>query len=196
MWPWIALSDLHHSLCLAAGKSYVIPLWVVLGVIAMFVLLIVTLRLLGSRLPEEHVASMTLKLSRKPQEVWDVIADVAGHKHWARGVTKVERLPDRENHEVWRQFMGRNSFVLMTAVSQPPLHLVRTVEDDHHHFGGDWEYELSPDGEGTRLKLTEHGRVPNPVFRAMMHYLFGETTTIKQYLASLAGKFGEKPRLE
>jgi hypothetical protein len=171
-------------------------LWIILAIVAVLVLLVVAMSVLGRRLPEEHVASLTLGLNQKQQDVWDAIADIAGHKNWVRGITKIERLPDRENHEVWRQRMGRNSFVLETTVCQPPVHLVREVVDDHHAFSGEWEYELSSNGEGTRVKLTEHGRVPNPVFRAMMHYMFGETTTIRGHLGALAAKFGETARFE
>jgi hypothetical protein len=170
--------------------------WIVLGVLLLIIALIVVLRYLGSQLPEEHVASLTLKLNQKPCVVWETIADIAGHKNWARGVTKVERLPDRENHEVWRQHMGRNSFVLVTTVCQPPVHLVRTINDDHHMFSGDWEYEVLPDGEGTRVRLTEHGRVFSPIFRALMHYMGGEKTTMRGHLRALADKFGEQARLE
>src|ERR1051325_6555827 len=99
--------------------------WIVIGAAALLVGLLVLLRVLGSRLPEEHVASVTLRLKRPVREVWETIADMAGHRNWARGVTRVERLPDQENHEVWRQYMGRNSFVFLTMVSEPPTHLVR-----------------------------------------------------------------------
>lgn len=171
-------------------------LWIALAIVALLVLFILMMSVLGRRLPEEHVASLTLTLDQKPHDVWSAIADIAGHKNWVRGITRIERLPDRENHEVWRQRMGRNSFVLETTVCQPPVHLVREVVDDHHAFSGEWEYELSSNGEGTRVKLTEHGRVPNPIFRAMMHYMFGETTTIRGHLTALAAKFGEQARFE
>ena len=170
--------------------------WIVLGIIGLLVALVVVLRFLGSRLPEEHVASLTLRLKQRPHVVWETIADVAGHKNWARGVTKVERLPDRENREVWRQHMGRNTFVLETTVCQPPVHLVRTIADDHQMFSGDWEYEVQPNGEGTRVRLTEHGRVNNPVARAMMHYMGGEKMTMRRHLTALAGKFGEQAKIE
>jgi Polyketide cyclase / dehydrase and lipid transport len=170
--------------------------WIVLAIVALLVLFVLVMSVLGRRLPEEHVASLTLTLNQKQQDVWDTIADVGGHKNWVRGITKIERLADRENHEVWRQRMGRNSFVLETTVCQPPVHLVREVVDDNHNFSGDWEYELSSNGEGTRVRLTEHGRVPNALFRAMMHYLFGETTTIRGHLCALAAKFGEQARFE
>src|SRR5205814_2366251 len=73
-------------------------------------------------------------------------------------VTKVDRLPDHDNHEVWRQHMGRNTFVLETTVCQPPVRLVRTIADDHQMLSGDWEYEVLPDENGTRVQVTEHGR--------------------------------------
>lgn len=171
-------------------------LWIVLAIVALLVLLVVVMSVLGRRLPEEHVGSLTLTLKTKQQDVWEAISDIAGHKNWVRGITKMERLPDRENHEVWRQRMGRDSFVIQTTVSQPPVHLVREVVDDHHQFSGDWEYELSSNGDGTRVRLTEHGRVTNPFFRAMMHYMFGETATIRGHLSALAAKFGESARFE
>jgi uncharacterized protein YndB with AHSA1/START domain len=168
--------------------------WIALGVVAVIVLLVVVLSLLGSRLPEEHVATLTLRLNQKPQDVWETISDIGGHKNWARGITRIERLPDHDNHEVWRQHMGRNSFVLETTECQAPVRLVRTIADDHQMFSGNWEYEVGPDGEGTRVKLTEHGRVKGNVPRAMMHYLFGETLYLRRHLVSLAGKFGEQAR--
>ena len=63
-------------------------LWIVLGVLALLALFIGAMIVLGRRLPEEHVASMTLTLKQRQQEVWDAIADVGGHKNWVRGITK------------------------------------------------------------------------------------------------------------
>jgi hypothetical protein len=173
-------------------------LWAEIGVDA-FVLVggfFLLLGHLGRKLPEEHVASLTLRLSQPQRLVWETVSDLGGHKNWAKGETKVERLADRDNHEVWRQHMGRNSFVLLTAECHPPQRLVRTIDDDNKFFSGDWTYELSPDGEGTRVKLTEHGRVSSSVARAMMHYLFGEKTYMRKHLVSLAQKFGEQARVE
>ena len=92
--------------------------------------------------------------------------------------------------------MGRNSFVLETTEFQPPVRMVRTIADDHKHFSGSWEYVLAPDGEGTRLTLTERGRVNSPFARAMMSYMKMETYYLRKHLVSLAGKFGEVARIE
>src|SRR3954470_17335334 len=109
-------------------------LWIILGIIALLLVFFVVMGVLGRRLPEDHVATLTLRLNQPVQGVWDVIADAAGHKHWVKGVTSIERLPDRDNHEVWRQRMGRNSFILETTTSHPPTHMVRTIADDNAMF--------------------------------------------------------------
>jgi uncharacterized protein YndB with AHSA1/START domain len=168
----------------------------VVAIVGLIVLFLATMAILGMRLPEEHAASLTLKLNQTPHMVWETISDIAGHKNWAKGVTKVERLSDHDNHEVWKQYMGRNVFVLETTTFQAPVHLVRTIADERQMFSGSWEYMVLPDGAGTKLQLTERGRVKRAVPRAMMHYLFSESMYLRRHLVSLAEHFGEKPRFE
>jgi len=52
-------------------------------------------------------------------------------------------------------------------------------------FGGRWEYDVAPDGNGSRLTITERGEVYNPIFRFMARFIFGYTKTIEEYQAAL-----------
>jgi uncharacterized protein YndB with AHSA1/START domain len=171
-------------------------LWTLGGLVALFVLFLLLMAALGARLPVEHVASRSLRLRQPPEAVWALVSDAGSHPAWAAGVARVERLPDRNGHEAWRQHMGRNSFVLETTESDPPRRLVRTIGDDHTMFSGSWTYEIARDADGCTVRLTERGRVSNPMARGMMHYVFGEETYLKKHLASIARKFGEPCRLE
>jgi uncharacterized protein YndB with AHSA1/START domain len=166
--------------------------WIGVGVVAVLVVLVAVMCAIGSRLPEEHVAGVTLRLKQPPEAVWAVIADTAGYAAWAPGVTRVERLADRDGHEAWRQHMGRNSFVLETTRSDRGRLLVRTIADDHKMFSGRWEYAIAPEVGGCAVTLTEYGRIPSPLPRFMMRYLFSETMYVRKHLAGLAKKFGEE----
>lgn len=171
--------------------------FIAIAVVGLLVFLGSLLYILGARLPEEHVAEVRLWLGQPPETVWAVLADFGGHAAWSPGVTKLERLEDAQGRESWRQHMGRNSFVLVRTRSEPPRVLEGTIEDDHKMFSGRWLYDIAPDGHGsTVVTLTEHGRVPQKIPRAMMHYIMGETLYIKKHLRGLAQKFGETPRLE
>ncbi len=175
-------------------------IWIILsiagGFIALLVVLMLVMRVLGGRLPEEHVASVTLPLKQAPETVFDLIADCAGHVHWSPGVNKVVRVEDRNGHEAWRQTMGRNSFVLETTLADRPRKFVRTIDDEHKMFSGRWEYEIIPVAGGCRVKLTEYGRIPNRVARFMMQKLMDTSMYVKKHLRGLAAKFNEPANFE
>jgi hypothetical protein len=67
--------------------------------------------------------------------------------------------------------------------------MVTRIADKTLTFGGAWTYELSPQGGGTRLVITEHGEVYNPLFRFMSRFVFGHTATLDRYLADLGRVF-------
>jgi hypothetical protein len=58
-------------------------------------------------------------------------------------------------------------------------------------FGGRWIYELAGVDGGTKLAVTEDGKIYNPIFRFMARFLFGYHATIEAYLKDLGKKFGE-----
>jgi hypothetical protein len=151
---------------------------------------------LGRRLPEEHVTSSTLHLRQEPEAVWAVVSDCKGHKSWSPGVTKVERLPERDGREVWRQRMGRNSFILETTRAERPRVLVRTIADDHGPFCGRWEYRIAPAAGGCKVVLTEHGRIKSALPRFIMRYMVGLDRYSRTHLEGLARSFHETPVIE
>jgi hypothetical protein len=83
---------------------------------------------------------------------------------------------------------------LETVESQPPTRLVRDVVDNPI-FSGRWTYELRAQNGGTMVSITEHGSVPNPVFRLISRFVIGHTTSLDKFLTALAGKFGEKAEI-
>ncbi|MBS1789900.1 MAG: SRPBCC family protein [Acidobacteria bacterium] len=166
----------------------------VLGLLGLLVLIGIVVIVIGNFLPEQHVASRTLTLRQSPETTWQVITDFANQPKWHPDMKNVERLADRNGHTVWQEEVAGMKIPLETLETEAPKKLVRRIASDDLGFGGDWEYIITPTIEGgCQLTVTEHGKVPNPLFRFMSRYVFGHTATIEKYLTALAGKFGESP---
>ena len=150
----------------------------------------------GKSLPLEHTAFAIIQLNNSPEELWQVITDVARKPEWFKGLTKVERLPDRNGHTVWRETMGRNAFTVEDTVVEPPRKLVRVIADDQGPFSGSWEFLLIPvpskdaGKPAVKVRLTERGKIHYTIPRAIMA-MFGEDMYLKKYLKALATKFGQ-----
>lgn len=149
------------------------------------------LGVLGSRLPETHTSTVTLEVPQARQVVFTLLERVEDMPSWVPSITKVERLADKNGLPVFRQHMGRNSFVTETAVHEPMRRIQRDITDDLGPFSGSWDHVLDEAGPGrTKVTLTEVGRVKSPVPRAIMHYFMGEDMYLKKFAADLTKKCG------
>lgn len=167
--------------------------WII-GIVGLLVLAGIVVFIIGSFLPENHVASKTLTLKQSPETVWQVVTDFASQPKWNPEMKSVERLADRNGHAVWQEEMSDMKIPLETLETEAPKKLVRRIASDDLGFGGDWEYMITPTGDGgCQLTITENGKVPSPLFRFMSKYVFGHTATMEAYMKALAGKFGEAP---
>jgi uncharacterized protein YndB with AHSA1/START domain len=171
--------------------------WLAFGVLVLLAAAALLLHLKGRTLPVEHTAFAVMQLNNTPEEVWAVIADASRQPEWFKGVNKVERLPDRNGHTVWKQQMGRNSFTLEETVHEPPRRLVREITDLKGPFSGSWEFLLIPvpskdpaRPSDVKVRITERGKVDIPIARAVMA-MFGEDMYLKKFLSALAKKFGQ-----
>jgi uncharacterized protein YndB with AHSA1/START domain len=146
----------------------------------------------GARMPRTHAVFRTLESKQPPEAVWAVVTDFAGTPSWHADVTKVERLPGRNGHEVWREtYRGGYGLRLETLEATPARRLVRSIVDEKGPFKGRWEFDLEPLPTGTRVTLTEYGEIANPFFRFMARVFMNPAFYIEQYLQALAVKLGD-----
>ena len=165
--------------------------WVLL-VIVVVVALVAIVALIGALLPKNHVASRTARFRQSPEALWQAITDYAGSTSWRTDLKSVERLPDRDDHQVWREIDKHGQEMpLETVASSPPRRLVRRIADPRLPFGGTWTYEIIPTDRGSSLTITENGEVYNPIFRFVSRFIIGHTATIEGYLRALGKKFRE-----
>lgn len=164
---------------------------VVGSVIAIVALLVIAILVIGSRLPEKHIASRSIRLRQSPQDVYAVVRNFASSPKWRPDVKDVE-VTEAGSGQVQFRENGSNGVVnYQLDEDVPNKRIVTRILDRDLGYSGSWTYEFSPDAEGTLVTITENGEVSNIFFRFMSRYVFGKTSTIDTYLKALAERFGE-----
>ena len=181
---------------MALDAIWEMVVWLVIG-LGSVVGVLVLLSVLGCFFPRYHVAARSLRSKRPPEDVWNVISDYAAVPAWHPEIKAVERLPDRNGHDVWRETDRRGYPVqLETVEAVAPRRLVRAIADERGPFSGQWQFDIEAVEEGSCVTLTERGQVPNPFFRLMFRLFMTPTFYLEIYLKALAVKLGDAPVLE
>jgi len=168
-------------------------LLIVGGVLVALVLIVL---IVGMLLPEEHRASRALSTKQSPDVIWDTINDHANEASWRNDVSNVASLGERNGKPVWQEnYKDGNKVTMITTESKPPTRMVRELTDLEGPFSGRWEIDIAPTPGGSTVRITEIGKVSNPIFRFVSKYVIGHTTFMERYLTGLSGKFGEPAQI-
>ena len=163
----------------------------VLGIAGLLLALVLIGAVIGYTLPKSHVASASARFGAPPDSIWASLTDVTAFPNWRPGVTRVELLPDDNGQRGWRELGKHDAVTYRVVESVAPRRLVTRIADQNLPYGGRWSYELTPDGAGTRLTITENGEVYNPIFRFVSRFFLGYTSTMEGVLRALGTKHGE-----
>jgi len=166
--------------------------WVLI-LVAVLVGLPVLMILVGTVLPREHVAAVAIVLRQPPATVWAVVRDLGAMPQWWPELRSTERVSGPDGRERWRQVSGSGAMTIVVEEEQPPRRLVSRIESPPGApFGGAWIYEIVPEGDGSRVTVTEQGWVANPLFRFLSRYAFGHYRTLESYVRALGKKFNQQ----
>jgi hypothetical protein len=169
------------QLMLKAIVAIVVAIGVLVGVVA----------LLGNQLPVGHVASRYVMIGAPIDVVFSTITEFEATGSW-RELKSVTVSKDASSGRTRVTEESSNGPITMEVEQLiPPTRLVMRIVDESA-FGGAWAYALEPQGNATRITITEHGEVYNPVFRFVGKYIMGHTRTIDSYLMSLGRKLGSE----
>jgi len=163
----------------------------VLGTVGVLVALVLVIVVVGYMLPKAHTASMTARYAAPPDAIWKSLTDVRAFPQWRKDLTRIELLPDENGQFGWREHGKQDAIAYRIETREPNRRLVTRIADKKLPYGGTWTYELAPDGSGTRLTITEHGEVYNPIFRFVSRFFLGYTGSMTEVLRALGAKHGE-----
>lgn len=163
----------------------------ILWIVGTLVVVGVVIYLVGSMLPQSHVASASTRYAMKQDSLWATLTNVSAFPQWRSDVTRVEVLPDENGQRGWREYGKQGTISYRVTESVAPQRLVSRIADETLPYGGTWTYELTPDGGGTRLTITERGEIYNPIFRFVARFIIGHTGTMEGMLRAIGTKHGE-----
>ena len=146
---------------------------------------------IGSSLPTTSTISRRAHFNHRPETLWEIIADFQSQTVWRDGLVKVERLPNKNGRQIWRETVNQEPpLTLETVESIPPRRLVRRLSDQRVSFEHSWTLEIGEYGEVTSLTITENNEIHNPIFRFMSRISIKRTGDIDKYIKSLGKKLG------
>ncbi|MGD0892252.1 MAG: SRPBCC family protein [Terracidiphilus sp.] len=162
----------------------------VTGALALLVLCVVVI---GAMLPKRHVAARSAAFKADPKTIFALIA---GSQDWRPDVKSCDLLT-KDGKQFQRETSKRGETILYELQnSRPPVAIERRIATENLPYAGTWSFALTPEGGGTRVRITEDGEVYNPVFRFVSEFILGQTATQDAYLRAMGKAMGEEVRPE
>ncbi len=159
-------------------------LWFVGGLVATVVGVVC---MVGAVLPRDHVASGSAVVPASADEVWRLVRTVSEIPSWRKGVSKVDGVEGEVGSaSAWTEHHGTGPLRLIHVGSEAGRRLEMRIDETGQPFGGTWTVELSPEGAGTRVRVTERGFVKLPPFRFVAKFLIGHRASLVSYLRDLS----------
>ena len=164
---------------------------VIVAIVLALGAMVAIVALVGARLPVGHVASRSVVIGAPTDVVFNTLTDFGAGPSWRSGVKSVSVTTDSatgRQRVVEVSKMGTMTMEVEQLV--PPTRFVTRIVDEGLPYGGAWAWALEPQGTSTRVTITEHGEVYNPIFRFISKYIMGHNGTMDTYLTDLGRKFG------
>lgn len=149
---------------------------------------------LGRRLPEQHTATVTLRVDHPAPVVFALISDPERLPAWRPDIKRLEVLePNRRYREHGR--FGPVVFAVETCTppGDAPGHFTTRIVGERLKFGGCWRWTIEPTAGGAHITVTEEGFIRPPVFRALARYVLGHTATLTAVLEALEAHLATPP---
>ncbi len=158
----------------------------ILGIAFLFGLGVAGVWVLGRLLPVAHEVTVSKTIAAPVDEVWARIDDPEAWEQWRTDLEKVE-IDSPETIVV----TDGNGTIRYRLERPDERTLLTVIDQEDLPFGGRWIWLVEPDGEATRVTITEQGEIHSPLFRFFARYVFGYDATIRSVLdqldASLSG---------
>jgi hypothetical protein len=164
---------------------------VIAAIVVAIIVMVAVVAFIGSRLPVGHVASRSVVINAPTNVVFSTMTDFASAPTWRSALKSVVVSTDSsDGHQRVLEDSKAGKMTMEVEELVVPTRFVTRIVDEDLPYGGAWAHAIEPQGNATKVTITEHGEVYNPIFRFISKYIIGHTGTMDTYLTDLGRKFG------
>lgn len=142
----------------------------------------------GATLPAEHTSGGEADVAAPPARVFARIADPARYPAWRKDVVGVRIVAAGR----WVEQTSQGTLPYRFGKRLEPGTLETIVDSTSLPFSGSWTFELRPIPGGTRVRITERGRIASLPLRALAPVFSPPDRTLRRYLADLRASFASE----
>ncbi len=153
--------------------------------------LLLLLTSVGFLLPSRRAVERSARYATPVGELWGATTDFAGQARWRQAIDRVQALADRNGNPGYRELGPGLERTYAVTVFVAPRHLELCFDDPERWFAKTWSFELQPEGDGTRISITEKSQVENALGRLARHVLGDGGDELELFLVELGRLFGE-----
>jgi hypothetical protein len=135
---------------------------------------------LGAALPATRAGQAECLLPAPPEAVRALILDVRRQPDWRAGIASVTVEVDARG---WTETTRAGEVVRFRLLETAPA--IRLSFASSRGYHGQWTGLLTPEGDGTRLSVTEEATVPGYLNRLLARLFFDPEAYAARYLAEL-----------
>ena len=164
---------------------------VIFAIVIAVVAMVGIVAFIGSRLPVGHAATRTAIIGAPADVVFNTMTEFASAPSWRKELKNVTVTTDpATGHQLITEDSKYGKMTMEVEQLVPPTRFVTRIVGEGMPYGGAWAHALEAQGNTTRVTITEHGEVYNPLFRFISKYIMGHNGTMDGYLTALGTKFG------
>lgn len=140
---------------------------------------------IGALLRADHVANGETLVAAPIGRVAAIVRDVERQPQWRSSVAAIEIVERQENAIRYVERSGSDAITFDFVEEVPGRRFRSTIADPDLPFEGFWTIALEPEGQSTRIRIEERGRVRSPIYRFFSTLVFGHEGTLRTYLADI-----------
>lgn len=138
--------------------------------------------LVGWLLPATREGRVETVIDAPPARIVAVIANVEAQVAWRDGIAAVERTA-----EGWVEVTARGERISFVAEEMSEAR-IRLRFASEAGYSGTWEAVMTPQAQGTQMKVLERAHIPSPLGRILARLLFNPQAFATKYLAALKAR--------
>jgi len=146
----------------------------------------------GLFLDPSYESQVVAVIQAPPLVLAESLADPAQQEKWRPGASAVEVLAAADGRPRIQVTAGETKIEMERKEATASRVVWEVIPSRKHVFEGTWTWDLTPEGDGTRIVLVERGVITSPFARAAAESFFGLDRWSRASLTRLAQQHGAK----